>query len=185
MRDLLAMVIRQGIMKKASSKPSGSLLVGLSGLVCLGLAGCAASEDRYPSLAPRAIETARAPVQAPPDPIPLSTTALAQVADLTARARASHQRFQAAQPGALQLASTAANAGRESDVRARALVAAARLSALRGETSVALGGLDDLEAEAAANFAETGEIRAAQQQMTQWIASQSEAIAIVERRLGL
>lgn len=181
------MVTGRRIMADNSSTPFGSAPACISIAVWAGLAltGCTASADRYPSLAPRAIETARAPVQAAPMPSPLSNADLARLSNLTGRAQGSHERFLAAQPGALELARAAANAGSESDLRARALVAAAQLSSLRAQTRVSLGELDDLEAEAAASFAEIGEIRAAQATVSRLIASQNEAIAVVESRLGL
>lgn len=163
--------------------PPQSLLA--LGLIATVVTACAGDKDAYPSLAIRDLERASPAPASPAPPTPLSGTTARELRDLTQQAQAANQEFLAAQPEALQLARAASGTARESDIRARALVAAAGLSTLRGKTSVALSRIDQLEASSAAQFVELAEIRAAQAEIKGMIAVQDQALSSLKRSLGL
>ena len=149
------------------------------------LAACAGDSSRYPSLAHRDAERigSGASATAPATISPLGEAQQARVAALLSEARESHGEFVSQRGLALALAQAAAGLSSEDDRLARAMIAAAQLSSLRGETSVALGGLDALHAEAASNFVQTRVIEAAQADITQMIAEQDADLAAIERAM--
>ena len=149
------------------------------------LAACAGDPGRYPSLAYRDAErigTEASTTQAA-QISPLSEANVGRVATLLSEARESHQQFVSQRASALALARAASGLSSEDDRLARAMVAAAELSSLRGSTSVALGGLDELHAQAASNFVETRVIEAAQADIAQMIAEQDADLAAIERAM--
>ncbi len=147
------------------------------------ITGCAGSSDLYPSLAVRDAERAsgqNGPVS-PAPPSPITVADRTRIGDLLEQARLSHQAFEAAQPRATQLARAAG--GIESDSRARALVAIAGLSTLRGQTTIALASLDQLSAQAASQFTMTEEIDRAQSQVEAMVRAQDNALTSIEAAL--
>jgi len=157
-------------------------------LICpliAGLAACASAETRYPSLAMRPFETAPpAPAPAPEvEPIrPLADAAM--LADLVARATASHADFTRQQPQAARMARSAAGLPVESNTRAAALVAMADLAAARGTTATALADLDQLAVDSATTFAPADDIEAARRTVLALVAEQDAAIARLWKELG-
>ncbi len=145
--------------------------------------GCAGSSDIYPSLAVRDAERASG-LNGPANPIapsPITAQDRARIGDLVEQARLSHRAFEAAQPRTARLARAAG--GIESDSRARALVAVANLSTLRGQTTVALASLDRLAAQAATQLTATDEIDRAQSQVEAMVSAQDNALTAIEAAL--
>jgi hypothetical protein len=161
------------------------LKLSLAGLVMLTLVACAGGSSRYPSLALRDVERraiAAAEPSAPvPDPVSLDT---ARIAALQQSAQDAFDRFARQQPAAAALVARARGQSAESDLRARALVALADLTALRSATFVPLGELDALAADTAAGFGETAPITAAQTAVLALIAEQDRSLGALWGELG-
>ncbi|MBV7264653.1 hypothetical protein [Erythrobacter ani] len=143
------------------------------------LAGCAGDSGRYPSLAVRDVE--RAMGQFTPAAVenaePIRPVAsAADLAQVTRRAQESHRRFQDARSGATRLVESARGLSIESNARQRALVALADLTTLRSDTTLAVGDLDLLKAEAATTFAPTEEIDAARAEVAALVDEQNSAL---------
>jgi len=149
------------------------------------LSGCVGDGGQYPSLAVRDVE--RVGYQTPrPEAIPASPViSAADLAAMLADAQEFHSRFDETRPGVALLADRAAQTTMESDVRSRALIALADLTALHGRTALALGDLDRLEAEALGTFAPVEAIRDAQQRVADWVQTQDEALTDIENTIGL
>ncbi|MHA7818944.1 MAG: hypothetical protein ACX930_04780 [Erythrobacter sp.] len=159
-------------MTSTTSKP---VLVGLTALL---LSGCAGSSDRYPSLAIRDSERVAGqftPV-APEQPSVPPVASAEEVSGIVAEAAEAHRQFVANEPGARRLVDAARGTGIESNARSLALVALADLTSLRGQTSIALASLDDLETRAAATFAPLAAIRTAQAEVEILVTQQDAAI---------
>jgi len=157
------------------------------GLVPLLLAGCAKSSDQYPSLATRDAERLVGQSAPVPAVVPAEgetpTTApetFAQLRDIVEGARDTNQQFIAEQSAANELARAAVGAGPESDLRARALIAAAQLSVLNSQTNLFLSDLDQMEFSAASTFAPVGDISAAQILIGRMIADQDAVLDSLE-----
>lgn len=167
------------------SKNSRTLL--FAGLGTALMAGCASPEGKYPSLAIRDAErvsgafTPAPPAQ--PEPTPLADRE--RIGDALERARDSHEKFLARQPGVGTLARSASGRGPESDRRAEALVALADLTVLRSETTIALADLDQLEVESATQFGATSDVRKAQEYVARLVSEQDAALESLERQMGL
>ena len=159
----------------------------LAGLAALLLTGCAASNDRYPSLAVRDAErvTGEFTPAYMDDPAPTYTTDRRRIGDALEQARTAHGQFTQAQPGVLGLARAASGRGNDSDARAQALSAMAELTTLRGQTVMALSDLDRLEAEAATLYADLSDIREAQVYVAGLVGEQDAALDSVARAMGL
>jgi|GEM_PF-352906 len=168
----ICMVWRFGIMIKVYFS---SAIAGLAGLL---LSGCAASDGRYPSLAVRDAERVSGEFtpQAEPTSVPVALPDSDRIDSAIATAKQANAEFfsQSDEVGALVAASR--GTGRESDARARALVAVASLTSLRGQTAGALGQLDTLEAQAATRFAETVAIRDAQATVLRMLSAQDQIL---------
>lgn len=146
-------------------------------LAAVLLAGCAGSSDAYPSLAIREAERVSGEfTPATPDTSPAPVASGEDISAILDQAKGAHRIFQAEQPGAQQLARAAAGAGIESAEYARALVALAQLTSLRGQTVIAMSNLDDLEVKAATGFAPTEGIRAAQAEIAMLVNEQTITI---------
>ena len=112
------------------------------------LAGCAAQDAGYPSLAPRAVETASfAEPLTPPPAVAAADPALdARIAE-TGRARvAAMESFTAVSDRAERLARAARGAGAGSEPWIAAQTALAELDALRAQHQDAVGALEDMAA---------------------------------------
>lgn len=150
------------------------------------LTGCAGDKDRYPSLAIRDAERAVGAFAPAPGNTAEPIRPVASVADLSAlteRAQESHRQFRAAQGGVSRLVESARGQGIESNVRQRALVALADLTAMRSDTTMAVGDLDLLKAEAATTFAPTDDIDAARALVSALLNEQDSALDNLWERL--
>ncbi|KLI64035.1 hypothetical protein AAV99_06685 [Aurantiacibacter marinus] len=116
------------------------------GLISATLAACASPAEEYPSLAIRDSERLTGSMAAaepqPYIPPPPSASALDQVEQLAATARAAHAAFLAAAPAARRLAGTAGAGRVGSEAWALAQVAIADLETRRSLTMIALADLD-------------------------------------------
>lgn len=150
----------------------------MAALVGLSLAGCAAADGRYPSLAVRDAER----VQATIDPAPSDQPVVFAVSNLEAldapfkRAGDAHARFTAMQPEVRALVAASRGLGPENDRRARALVGFAALTSLRSQTALALSELDLLEVNAATGFENARAIRDFQNAVLTMITQQDAAL---------
>lgn len=161
------------------------LKLSLVGLVLPGLAACASTPSRYPSLALRDVERHAIPVAGPSvavaQPAPIDS---ARIAALQSSAEDAFARFTRQQPAAATLVARARGRGIESNARAQAVVALADLTALRSATFVPLGELDRLAAETAADYGETAGVAAAQAAVLALIAQQDAALRALWGELG-
>ncbi|WP_298302313.1 hypothetical protein [uncultured Erythrobacter sp.] len=156
-----------------------------SALCALTLSGCASADGRYPSLDIRPAERALGTLH-PTKPEILPTppaTDLASIQSALDRALSANTSFIAQETDALDLANAASGDGPESDRRARALIAMAGLTSLRGKTALALADLDLLEVQAATGFSETNAIRSAQSSIKQMITTQDATLDSVAEAL--
>lgn len=132
-----------------------SMRVSASFLLLALLTGCAATSDRYPSLAIRDVERAQGhftpvpgPVQMPEIPavpVPVDGDLATQLTQIDRRAEQSHQAFLAGVPSASRLASRASGAKIGSDAWASAQIALAGLDSARSDTAIALADLDTVQ----------------------------------------
>lgn len=157
------------------------LLAALSGAM---VSGCVGSGDKYPSLAMRDVERADyASSQArPAEPVP-PVISDSDIASIVARARGLNADFVASRPQTARIVATVPGTGPESEARSRALVALADLTSLHGQTALVLGELDRIEAQALREFAPIEAIRAAQQNVAQWVQQQDAALTDLESQL--
>ncbi|RJY10092.1 hypothetical protein [Aurantiacibacter aquimixticola] len=109
------------------------------------LAGCAAPDGEYPSLAIRDAERITGTIEPEPYvPPPPAPAVLSRTEDLVDAARAAHGRFLAAVPEARRRANAAQGAGIGSEAWSVAQVAVAGLETHRGEVMISLADLDRL-----------------------------------------
>lgn len=161
-------------------------------LVVLGLISalpaCAASEGRFPSLELRPFETGVAPAEpasghATPAPTrPLTSTAT--LAALRDKAVNAHTAFVKQAPATERFARAAAGQTIESDVRARALVAMADITAHRGATATVLADIDLLVAEAAIALAPDLALAALQDEIATLLDREDAQIARLWKVMG-
>lgn len=150
-------------------------IAALAGLL---LSGCAGASDAYPSLAIRDAERISGeftPVE-PETPAPAPVASPQDIAAILAQANELNRKFVSEQSQARQIIGSANGAGLESAAYARALVALASLTSLRGQTAIALSNLDELRAEAGMTFAPDADIRVAQAEVAMLVAEQTTAI---------
>ncbi|MEL1250835.1 hypothetical protein [Aurantiacibacter gilvus] len=139
------------------------------------LAGCAAPQGEYPSLAVRDTERVSGTMEVapPPPPPPAQPPAtLERLDQLVADARASHTQFLAAAPAARTSAQAAGGAATGSDSWGRAQVAIADLEARRSNAMIALADLDRLYVNAAS----------AAEDLTPIVAARDEIGALVDEQ---
>lgn len=150
------------------------------------LAACASPEGEYPSLAIRDIERVSGSLEvepAPPPPAPPAAT-LASLDELAASARAAHQRFLSAEPGARELTAAASGAARGTEAWARAQVAIANLEAQRSQTMIALADLDRIYVDAATSALATESISDVRSEIDELVAQQDATIRSLLGRLA-
>lgn len=155
--------------------------VGLLG----GLAACAGSADRYPSLALSQFETAATmPQSAPPPPPIRSDTDQAAIAALGVRADSAHAAFESQHKITEPLARTARGLSADDNRRGRALVAMADLSSRRSATAAVLADLDALAAEADVALVPDAGLAAAQARIAALLANEDAALARLWEVMG-
>ena len=170
---------------KPAMKPAKTSAFGLTAMLAVILSGCAASSDRYPSLAVRDAERqAGVPAPAAPPPPVAPVASSQELGDILAQAREADASFRAKQAEAARLAQASRGLDVESNAYASAAAAIAELSSLRGQTRSALGRLDELETEAATTFAPLAEIRAAQVEIEGLVAEQSAVLEATSANLA-
>ena len=123
----------------------GPLFTALS---VAALAACATPGGPYPSLQPRAAEAIdpRVPVERPMNDRPVSAALASRLAELVAQAHAGDAAFESAAGAAERLAAAAGAPQGEGWVAAQAALSTA--AAARGPTTIALGDIDALGANA-------------------------------------
>ena len=125
-------------------------------LSALALSGCAASSDKYPSLALRDFEkipaSAAAPTTMPATnvllPAEMSSDAVRQLMAERDSARDAHAAFMSALPNAQRTSSAARGSGPTANIWAEAQLAIAELTVHRSLTAAALANIDELIAQA-------------------------------------
>jgi len=150
----------------------------LSVILALTLSACASADERYPSLDIRPTERSLGTLN-PEKPGGDSTapaTDLRLIQSALDRALAANANFAVQETEARKLMAVARGRDRESDDRARALVAVAGLTSLRGQTAIALADLDALEVKAATEFSETNAIHTAQASVVRLITAQDATL---------
>lgn len=143
------------------------------------LAGCAAPQGDYPSLAVRDIERVSGTMQVTPPPPPPAAqppATLEQLDQLLAQVRTSHQQFLAATPDARTRAEAARGSATGSDSWARAQVAIADLEARRSNAMIALADLDRLYVNASTSAEDLTPIVAARDEIGALVDQQNSVI---------
>jgi len=146
------------------------LVHSLAIAAALALAGCAAPDGPYPSLAMRGSErvagmmagTMAAPPPRPYEPPQVPASDLARGDQLVSQAKSAHQGFLDAAPAARDLVLAARGASRDSEGWSRAQIAIADLESSRAQVMIALADLDRLAVDAAVageQFAPLGQKR--------------------------
>lgn len=149
------------------------------------LAGCAANNERYPSLALRPFETGAVPVAAAQPAAPIRPVISAEtLGALRSKAMAAHSAFLSRETAAAPIIRAGMGRSIESNARAAALVALAELSSQRGATSAVLADLDQLAVDAATALATDPAITAAQTDVAALLARQDDGIARLWEKLG-
>lgn len=148
------------------------------------LSGCAASSDKYPSLAnrdfersPQTEEPAASAATTPAASFAISSATLASLNSARGRAQSAHNTFLSALPAARSKVSAARGSGPNSNGWAEAQVALADLISKRSQTAIHLGDVDALIADTA--IAAKGEDypRSIQNEVAAMLASQDRSIA--------
>lgn len=147
------------------------------------VAGCAADQGEFPSLARREAERVSGTLQ-PPQPSPQPTSApqapsaeiAARLDQLTAQARAAHAKFQAHEAKARQLAGAAAGAAIASEKWAVATVAISDLESARSEAMIALADLDGLHTAAVVEGRDNAAIAAARDTVTALVGAEDRVL---------
>ena len=147
-------------------------------LAAIGLGGCAAASDKYPSLAVRDAERVKGSFEVPPapEPSPLPAATLTNVESMVERARVSHIRFVAAVPAAWRAVGSASG-NIESDSWASAQVALADLDSMRSDTAIALGDLDLAFTDATLSFTQRAAIGEARSKVVELVSEEDRLLA--------
>ncbi|MEO8454275.1 MAG: hypothetical protein ABI454_03890 [Sphingomicrobium sp.] len=153
------------------------------------LTACATPGGPYPSLQPRAAEAIdpRVPVERPMNDRPVSAALASRLAELVAQARAGDAAFESAASEAERLASAAGAPQSEGWVVAQEGLSAA--AAARGPTTIALGDIDALGANALQTQGgiapnDLAAIKSAGAQVGAIEQRQAQRIKAIQRRLG-
>ena len=163
-----------GIMTNARLKSLAPLLL------MAVLPACAASDDRFPSLALRPFETAAAAqTGSPPAPPPPNRPATdpATIAALRNRANTAHAAYLRSESNAERIARAAAGLSIETNARAAAVVAMADLASQRGATSAVLADVDLLATAAATTLAPDPALDAVQAEVAALVAREDAGMA--------
>lgn len=156
-------------------------------LLALALCACAASSDRYPSLAIRDAERVEgtfepdAAATPAPAPAPPSADLLARLAELRRDAASAHREFLAGVPAAERLAAAAGGVG--SDSWASAQVALSSLDGARSKAAVPLGHLDVLFIDATVAAEQREAIAEVREDVVRLIAEEDAVLARLRGRM--
>ncbi|MEN9718028.1 MAG: hypothetical protein RIQ99_906 [Pseudomonadota bacterium] len=177
-------------MSNLPPRPLTSLpAAGLAFTVALGLSGCAATGNGYPSLARRPIEriSAATPATAPTEaqqPSPLSPTVLDQIVLALSRARDADAKFQQQQAATRKLVDAAHGSAVASEAWAVATTALSALESSRSSAMIALADLDAAYAKARISGEDSTPLAAAREQVVATIAGEDAALADLRNRLA-
>lgn len=162
-----------------------TIVASVASATSILVAGCAASSDRYPSLAIREAERVEGSFQVSatplPGPTPVSETTLSRVQQLVGDARAAHEQFLTSASSAERSVRSAIGSDATSNAWASAQVDLADLDSHRSIAAIALGDLDLLYVDSTISFSERDEIDAARKTVVGMI---SEEDAILARLRG-
>jgi len=157
-------------------------------LFALALSACAASSDRYPSLAIRDAERVEGTFEpdagdaAAPAPSPPSAELVARLGQLREQAASAHREFLSAVPGAERLAAAAGALG--SDSWASAQVALADLDSARSKAAVPLGDLDILFVDATLAADQREAIATTRAEVVRLVSEEDAVLARLRARVG-
>lgn len=162
------------------------IFIAFAGLTVTFLSACAGADDRYPSLAVRDAERVQGSLTPAPsaDNTPPRVVDAGSINTALEQARSAHSEFTKHQGEVGQLVVAARGLSSDDDRRAEALSGMAQLISLHGQTNLALGDLDTLEAQAASDFGETEQIRAAQVSVLRMVATQELMLESLNENLA-
>ena len=170
-------------------RPPGLAIAPAAFLLSGVLAGCAAPQGAYPSLAIRDAERVQgsfAAVTEPVEPVvetPPSADLTQRLAQLQSDAAKAHRAFLNEAPGATRLVNAASGASIASDSWASAQVALASLESARSQAAVPLGDLDVLHADAALALEQRGIIEDTRDAVTGMIAEEDAILSNLRRKI--
>lgn len=149
------------------------------------LAGCAATDTDYPSLATRDFERAEGQFEAPAPrqldvptvPADFTGSLDAHLTGLLEQARLSHTQFETSLPSARSQVAAARGLSAQDDRWSRAAVALAGLDARRSQTAIVLADLDTLYAAAAVQYEDVQAIADTRAQVAALILLEDRALA--------
>lgn len=124
------------------------------------------------------------PASPKPQPAPAPVATPARLETLLASARAAHERFLAATPGARETVGRGSGAAIETDAWSAAQVALADLESRRSQTAVSLGDADLLYADGELANAETTGIAEIRSQIATLIKAEDVEIAALRLQLS-
>ena len=156
-------------------------------LPALVVSGCAASDNRYPSLEIREAERSGGTMQTPAqviEPAPLNEAATADISQIRTRATSAHEAFMAAVPAARRTALRGANAAVATKAWGDAQVALADLESLRSTTAIALDDLDLIFVNEKTGFEQLQDVENAQQAVLPMVAEEDRILNELRRQLG-
>lgn len=156
-----------------------------------GLAACATSGDRYPSLAIRDVERAEGqfepvastPLAVPEVAVPAGGPLPERLVALDASADIAHRAFLASAAVATRRANAAAGAAIGSAAWASAQVALADLDSARSQTAIVLADLDTLMVASAVQAQDVSAIEAVRQQVLTQITEEDDTLARLRAQL--
>lgn len=159
--------------------------VFIVGACALFLSGCAASSDKYPSLAIRDFEkTAESSEEASVRRAsPLSDRLVSELQSARDVAMSGNAAFNSAVPGIRQKLAAARGEGPNSNAWSIAQIALADLSSQRSQTAIALGNIDAILAEASGNLVDIAPHRSIQSEVARILQQQDRTLAQLGRGL--
>lgn len=145
----------------------------------LFLSGCAASSEKYPSLAIRDFERAaeNSVINESGSAPMLSAKLSAALQDARELAASRNADFNGALAGVRSKIAATRGSGPNSNAWGEAQIALADLSRHRSQTAVALGNIDMIVAEASADLVDVGHEQAIQSEVAAMLAQQDRALA--------
>jgi len=155
------------------------------GAITLFLSGCAASSDKYPSLAIRDFEKAAQGSEGAPLPsaTTLSNSTESALQDARKVAARRHASFNSALPDVRSKVAAARRGGQTSNAWSIAQIAIADLTSYRSQTAIALGNIDAILAKASADLVDVSPHLPIQGEVTGMLEQQDRTLAQLRRSL--
>lgn len=147
------------------------------------VAGCATSNDRYPSLAIRDFERVQGTFEVANEvtgiepPAPASATDITEAVQLVDQARLSYQGFLDLLPAAKEKMQAARGLGPDENAWAEGQLAFADLVVKRGEVATFLSNLDLMFADASGSYRQLSEIDEAREIVRQFVAEEDSILS--------